>query len=155
MRDELKHTYRFDGANDLPVHEVEEVYDCTVQSSRQHEKLSDQVKYPLYPTSELSEPTKWEEIYEIDFSRGGSFIMDPALKEHVPDLLALFASFVTYSKEEHTDWVKDPSVYDALPNLIIDFAKNSRVDSGYRLLERCIRHGHDPKMESLQRHPRS
>ena len=128
---------------------VEEIHDSACSSYRQHDDLIGQVKYPLYPTSELNNPTKWKEIYEIDLSKGGMFLAEPVLKDHLPDLLALLASFVTYTKEKRTDWVKDPSVYDALPNMIIHFAKNSRIDSGYRLLERCVRHGHDPKMESL------
>ena len=37
--------------------------------------------------------------------------------------------------------------------MIINFAKNSRVESGeatgFRLLQRCVRHGNDPKMPSL------
>jgi hypothetical protein len=42
-----------------------------------------------------------------------------------------------------------PTVYDALPAMLINSATNSRVDSGYRLLERCVRHSHDPRMQSL------
>ena len=33
--------------------------------------------------------------------------------------------------------------------MIINFAQNSRIDSGYRILERCVRHGHDPRMQLL------
>jgi hypothetical protein len=40
-------------------------------------------------------------------------------------------------------------VYDALPEMLIKFAKGSRIDSGYRLLERCVRHSHDPRMQSM------
>ena len=36
-----------------------------------------------------------------------------------------------------------------MPKMIINIAENSRVDSGYRLLERCVQHGHDPKMHSI------
>ena len=43
----------------------------------------------------------------------------------------------------------DAGVYDALPAMIINIAQHARIDSGYRLLERCVRHGHDPKMPSL------
>ncbi len=40
-------------------------------------------------------------------------------------------------------------MYDALPAMFINIAQHSQVDSGYRLLERCVRHGHDPKMQLL------
>ena len=149
MRMELKHKYRFDGADELPLHDVEQIYDCAIQSFGQHDELKNHVKYPLYPTSHLRNAPRWKDLYEIRFSSGGTFITDPTLGEHVPAILNLFASFVTYEKKKHTDWLKDASVYDALPTMIIDFAKNSRIDSGYRLLERCVRHGHDPKIQSL------
>ena len=32
MRMELKHKYRFDGADELPLHDVEQIYDCAIQS---------------------------------------------------------------------------------------------------------------------------
>lgn len=40
-------------------------------------------------------------------------------------------------------------MYDVLPAMIINIAQQSQIDSGYRLLARCVRHGHDPKMQSL------
>ena len=64
-------------------------------------------------------------------------------------ILDLFASFARYEKKKLTDWLKDVSVYDALPKMIIDFSKNSRIDSGYWLLQRCLRHGHDRKIQPL------
>ena len=33
--------------------------------------------------------------------------------------------------------------------MIINFAQNSHIDIGYQILERCVLHGHDPRMQSL------
>lgn len=148
LRKELAEIFRFDGAYELPSDEVEEAHDCAAAEFGYHHDLQDSVKFPLHPTSELKNPTHWKEIYEIKFSNGGTFITDPALKQHVPGILDLFTSFVKYEKKKHTSQKKDPAVYDALPEMLINFAENSRIDSGYRLLERCVRHGHDPKMNS-------
>ena len=149
MRKELKDIYRFDGADELQHDEVEDVYECAVEEIGYHNELQSSVKYPLHPTSELENPTHWKEIYELNFSNGGTFITDQTLKQHVPGILNLFASFVKYETKKYTSHVKDSDVYDALPKMFIEFAENSRIDSGYRLLERCVRHGHDPKMQSI------
>ena len=36
-----------------------------------------------------------------------------------------------------------------MPSIFVDFANDCRVDSGYRLLERCLRHGFDNKADPL------
>ena len=149
MRKALADDFNHDGTNDLSVADVEEAYEIALSSVQNHKDLGQIVKYPLYRTSELKHPTKWKQIYQLQFCKGGTFVTEPSLRQHVPALLHLFASFVKYERKKYTEWVKDPAVYDALPSMIIKFAQNSRIDSGYRLLERCVRHGHDPRMKSL------
>ena len=155
MRNELKHQYKWDNADEMAVDQVEAAYDAAIKPYRDKMELVEQVKFPLYRTSELKDPTKWKQISDIHFCNGGTFIADPLLGAHVPALLELFASFVKYQdmKTDHLEWMKECGVYDALPEMIINFAKNSRVESGegtgFRLLQRCVRHGHDPKMPSL------
>ena len=150
MRNLLKHRYRFDDVQDLSFDEVEDAYDNAVLAHTNHHQ-NHVIKYPIYPTTELEEENSsvWNRLFDIDFCNGGAFVSDPNIKDHLPGLLKLLSSCVTYNKKKHTDWTKDPKVYDALPWNIIKFAKNSRVDSGYRLLERCVRHGHDPRMPSM------
>ena len=131
MRKELAEQFQFNRADELPVGDVEEAYDNAMTSIQNHCDLGGQVKYPLYPTTELRNPTKWKNLFQISFCDGGTFIADPAKGEHVSALLNLFASFVKYDKKKCTDWVQDPAVYDALPAMIINFAQNSRIDSGY------------------------
>ena len=122
MRKELREKYRFDGADELPHDEVEEAYESASAEFGYHNDLQASVKFPLYPTSELDNPTHWKEIGDIEFSNGGTFVTDPALKEHVPGILNLFSSFVKYEKKKHTSQVNDPAVYDALPEMFINFA---------------------------------
>jgi hypothetical protein len=148
-RKELKERFKMDDVDKMSFDEVEEAYEKAVLalSNHQHHKI----KYPLHPTAELKEPTAWKYLFDLEFCKGGSFISDPDpdVRNNLPALLNLLASCVSYEKKKHTDWVKDPTVYDALPANIIGFAMGSRIDSGYRLLERCVRHAHDPRMESM------
>jgi hypothetical protein len=147
MRNELKVRFKFDKAYELPTDDVEEAYEAALQSLSIHEQH--QVRYPLYPTNQLKKPTEWNSLFSLEFCKGGAFVSDPNIRDHLPALLGLFASFITYDKKKHTEWKNDPSVYDALPEMLIKFAKGSRIDSGYRLLERCVRHSHDPRMQSM------
>eukprot|EP00956_Cyclotella_meneghiniana_P043052 scaffold251008_cov83-Cyclotella_meneghiniana.AAC.1 len=147
MRKELKHTFKFDDVHELSFDEIEDAYDSALLSLANHKNHP--IKYPVHPTSELESPSSWKHVFNLEFCQGGAFVSDPAVREHIPELLKLLATCVTYEEKKHTDWVKDPSVYDALPAHIISFAKGSRFDSGYRLIERCVRHGHDPRMPSM------
>ena len=40
-------------------------------------------------------------------------------------------------------------IFNVMPSMLIDFANGCRVDSGYRLLQRCLRHAFDTKAEPL------
>jgi hypothetical protein len=42
LKQELKHKYRFDGADELPLDDVEEIYDRAIQSFGQHDDLKNQ-----------------------------------------------------------------------------------------------------------------
>jgi len=149
MRTALTEQFNYPGANDLSITDVEEVYESCLLSVVNHEQLVGSVKYPLYPTSEIEIQSKWSKINTIHFKDGGTFVSNNELTEHVPALLKLFSSFVQYERKKRTSWVKDPTVYDALPAMIINIAQHSRINSGYWLIARCVRHGHDPKMQSL------
>lgn len=155
MRHQLKHSYQWDRADELAVDEVEEAYSAAIKPFTERMKQINEVKFPLHPTSTLKETTLWKKISTLYFNNGGTFISESSLRSHVPELLHLFSSFVKYEGPESSRgvWMKEEGVYDALPSMIINFAENSRVQSGeatgFRLLERCVRHGHDPRMPSL------
>lgn len=153
MRQELKDVYNFDDVDSLSSDEVEDVYEM-MEFMRMYRKLESTVPFPLYETAEMDcdTPTKWDQLMEIDFKEGGTFLAEPNLDpKHVPGLLSLFASLVEFESGKKTEWIKDAAVYDTLPALFIKFADGSRVDSGYRLLMRCIRHAFDSKTPSLDK----
>ncbi len=141
MRTLLSEQFNYPGANELSMVDVEEAYECCLLSVVNHEQLVGGVKYLLYPTSEIEDLSKWSKNYTLQFKDGGTFVTNPQLLEHLPAILNLFSSFVHYEKKKQTCWMKDASMYNALPAMFINIAQHSQVDSGYQLLERCVRHG--------------
>ena len=77
MRNELKHRYQWDNADDMAVDQVERSYDAAIKDYQGKMGMMDQVKFPLYRTSELKQPTKWKHVADIHFCNGGTFIADP------------------------------------------------------------------------------
>lgn len=153
MRSELI-ADNFDGAKDLDSDEVEDVYEMMTHLQKLRTEQQSNVEYPLYATSEMDGEvaTKWEDIIEIDFKEGGAFLAEPNLgAKNIPGVLDLFASLVRFEEGKKTEWIKDPAIYDALPSLFVKFASGSRVDSGYRLLMRCVRHAFDSRAPSLDK----
>ena len=62
----------------------------------------------------------------------------------------ILSSSTFYDKEtKHTKWQQDGLVFAAIPKMFIDFATECRVDIGYWMLRRCLRHAFDSKTESL------
>ena len=64
----------------------------------------------------------------------------------------MFASFVKFGSKEkrHTKWQKDDGdVNKAIPEMFIQLSNKCRVDLGYRLLRRALRHSLDIRTESL------
>mmetsp|Transcript_4844 Transcript_4844/g.7520 ORF Transcript_4844/g.7520 Transcript_4844/m.7520 type:complete len:1097 (-) Transcript_4844:34-3324(-) len=151
MRKELKDEYNFNGADQLSIDEVEEAW-LSYALQREMEEMADKVRFPIYDASAIDNEDKWDVLAEIDFNNGGSFLLDDKIEDmHLPDILELFAAFVRFgsSEQKHTTWQKDGSVYTAIPQMFIDFAKECRVDASYRLLRRCLRHTFDSRTESL------
>ena len=73
------------------------------------------------------------------------------MKTHIQAILEPMAAFVKFDEEktEHTSWQKDGSVFAAMPKMFINLSSKCRVDVGYRLLRRCVRHALDRRTESL------
>ena len=40
--------------------------------------------------------------------------------------------------------ISDPKIFNTLPNIICNFAKQARASAVYRFLARAVRHGSDP-----------
>ena len=153
MREELYRKHGVEKVNELTVEEVEEMYAIKeIATSRIKDQLGG-VPFPLHPTCEMTsnETEHWTTIVEdVNFGEGGAFISDPDFNpQYLPGTLSLFASLVSFETEKRTDWVHDPAIFDAIPSTLIDMAQHSRLDDGYRLLKRCIRHAFDSRCKSI------
>ena len=151
MRAELKDVYLFDGVDELDTDEVEDAY-ASLSSVPNYHVDDEAVRFPLYPSLELdSSPTKWNKLYDIEFKEGAAFLHEPELTtQYVPGLLKLFGALTTFKPGNESGWKSHKSLYAALPSIILQFAFDCRVDSGYRLLMRCVRHAFDSRTQSLK-----
>lgn len=118
MRKELKHTFKFDDVHELSFDEVEDAYDSALLSIANHKNHP--IKYPVHPTSELESPSSWKPIFNLEFCKGGAFVSDPAAREHIPELLELLATCVTYEEKKRIP---------ALPKPLSPGAKRARYIS--------------------------
>lgn len=122
------------------------------------------VKFPILPSNALDDGVNnnGEQFIErfggmINFTEGGRFISDKSAisDDDLPEAIILIASFVTNDpkKVAHKS-NSDVGVYGHLPTSILNFAYHSRVDSGFRLLDRCAQHACDPKLHlCMKRQP--
>jgi hypothetical protein len=153
MRLELKSKYNFDGANELDMIDMEDVFLSIgyIDKYRQHEHS---VPFPIYPTSdlELQVDRRWDHVIEMDFKAKVAFLAHPDLTAmHIPGILQLFGSMVAIKTPKKTQCSKVMSLHDILPASMFMYAANCRVDSGYRLLQRCIRHATDSRFPMIDK----
>ena len=66
--------------------------------------------------------------------------METANKVNMIDVYIHIAGLLSYK-------FKKRSIFNFLPKMLVDLANGSRFDSGYRLLNRCLRHVFDKKSE--------
>ena len=64
-------------------------------------------------------------------------------------MIDLSSDYIYFDGKKYVDISDD--IFMAVSAIICDFAYNSRIDSGYRLLERCLRHSFDSKTNDLQK----
>jgi hypothetical protein len=150
MRQELAEKHNFDSVDELSFEELEDFYEVKdVVYSRVNE-MADVVPFPLYSSNQLDDAVCWDTLLDIDFSDGGSFITDPDLEQkYLPAVLDFFGSLVRFQSKKRTDHVKDSPIYDSMPEMLINFAENSRIDSGFRLLARTVRHSFDSRLSPM------
>jgi len=151
MREELASKYNFDSVDQLTIQEVEEYYEVRQVVNARHINLSSNVPFPLYESNKMGNLDCWTELKAIDFSEGAAFIGDPELDpQHVPGIIGFFSSLVRFDTKKRTDHVKDSVVYDAIPEMFIEFARKSRVDHGFRLLSRMVHHAFDSRITPME-----
>ena len=115
---------------------------------------SSRIKFPFFPSQFIDDDKKIVRVGKepFDLTDGGRFISDPQTipDHHISSVLNILASLLRYDEESlpQNDNVY-VGKYDYLPTLFLTMAYYSRVDSGYRLLDRCARHTCDPKGPSI------
>ena len=90
----------------------------------------------------------------LDFSiieEGGKFIAQESLKNHLSSVIKCLSNFVDIGDGSNRYTTFDSDVYKVLPKMCVEIANNSRIDSGYRLLMRCVRHAVDSKAYNIDR----
>ena len=132
------------------MEEVEDFYAVREVTNARVNKNLENVPFPIHPTSDMIGEVHWTVLIEIDIADGGAFISDPDLEpKHLPGILDMFALLVCFETKIRTDHQQDPAVYDSMPEMLIDFAAKSRVDSGYRFLARTVRHAFDSRISTM------
>ena len=63
------------------------------------------------------------------------------------EIFDLFSTLVSFEYKKYTSF--DHDIYQALPQIIVDFAYWSRVGTGFRLIKRCARNVVDPNMADI------
>ena len=140
----------------MTLTETIDMYDTYMSSVRSvHADAASKVRFPIFPTNTLSGNDKesgMKNIGSFCLSNGGRFISDKDLvpDEMVSEILKLIATFVAYEPEKAAHQEQsDVGIYEHLPTMLLNFAYFSRIDSRYRLLDRCARHTCDLKAPSI------
>jgi hypothetical protein len=134
--------------------ETMDIYETYISSSNnnRNEHLNNvamKVKFPVHNTNYFDDI---DVMGSYNFKDGGRFINDKQIIEEV-DLIAVFKFISSCLDHNEKNLVhcnsSDVGHYSHLPTFLLNFAYQSRVDSGYRLLDRCARHVCDPKTMPL------
>lgn len=112
------------------------------------------VQYPIHPARVLgAQDESFQKIGSFSFSEGGRFISNEKLipNDKLPSVLQLISSFIEYDLSKIVPGARnvDYSKYDHFPTMFINFAYLSRIDEGFRLLERAARHAGDSRTPSI------
>ena len=109
--------------------------------------VREKIKFPLFASTTLDDVDPQCPISKtgkkFNLKNGGRFISDSSLvkDEELPEILDLFASFLEVDPKKHVHENKsDIGQFGYLPNVILNLAYHSRIDSGFRLVKRCVRH---------------
>lgn len=154
MRRELNKNYSLQLGESLSLAETIEIYDAYISSpsvtrNNHHSQVKEKVKFPLLPSSAITQNhPKIKIIGEFPISEGGRFISNKKLVSdaNLAKMMDLLASFVAYDESALVHSAKsDIGRFGFYPTNLLNFAFDSRVDSGHRLLSRCARHAMDPK----------
>ena len=89
-------------------------------------------------------------VKKIHMHHGASFIGDNSIDlDTVVDMIHLLSDFIYFYGMKYVDY--EDNRFMAVPAMMVDFAFHLMVDSGYKLLERCLRHSFDYKNNDLRK----
>lgn len=149
MRRELKEQFNFDHVDELQLDDVEEAYD-KMEFIRAYKSRDERVPFPVYCSTQLDHPTQWTIISDVELQYGAAFLSQRDITtQHIPGILRLFGSLVTYETSKQSGWMK--KISETMPAVLVRFASSSRLGCGYRLLARCARHTFDSRMPPIEK----
>ena len=132
----------------LDIYEAFENKHCSTKQFTGEILLNKSVSTPTHNADYLQTLTR-NAISSFDFKNGGQFVVDSRLnRQDVFQIIKTMAQLVNISNEQQKDSYKNRT-YQLLPSMLIQFAEGARVQSGYRLIKRCIRHAIDPQTNSI------
>ena len=137
--------------DDTPPHTIQEMYDLYLTNQNYRDNLKNRITFPLLPAKSLKQiDLIGEELLTFNIINGGQFINDKQniCNETLLQVIDLIASFLKIQPGYKHVHFKD-EIFNVIPKMFVDFANGCRVDSGYRLLERCLRHCFDNKAEPI------
>jgi hypothetical protein len=106
MRRELKDDFNFDHVDTLPSNEVKQAYD-KMEFVHGYKGWECEVLFPVYTSNKLNVCTLWSKIVDVEFQYGGAFLSDNSMQSrHVPGIIDLFGSLVTYERGNEKGWMK-------------------------------------------------
>jgi hypothetical protein len=133
--------------NDLVI----DMYDAYKTREMYNQLVTSKVPVPCENTDYFQVLLQNNKVTSFDFANGGDFIVDSRLSfNQVAKLIKIIAGLVTIVKpnEEEPKQYTDRA-YRLVPRMIVDFAEQARINTGFRLVHRCMRHGIDPQTYSI------
>jgi hypothetical protein len=128
--------------------DINDIYDSLVFRGRaiyDGVSLMDQIIYPTNNTTYLAELVK---ITEMILKDGGRYLSSSNLTTFQKiELSELLTELTNTPRIKNTN--EDRS-YQVIPHIMRLFAEGSRIQTGYRLLKRAIRHAMDPKAHDIR-----
>ena len=153
-------------ASDITPIELVDLYEMYISSPTNTrdaihlEQAKQKIKYPYFPSDSIGDESIFQPIGEkFPFSNGGRFISDSSTvnDEIIHQVMELLTSLLKYDdnllpnngqdNEQNSNMYAGK--YNFLPSMFLNMAFHSRVDAGYRLIDRCARHTCDPKGGSI------
>ena len=145
--------------NNTTASEISDLYDLYIEKPDVIKNLiNEKIRFPIYEPLSFyrDESDIGKKLGSFAMKNGGHFINDKDLisDEIVPSVIDLLSTFVCYDRDDslitHLNESDVGKYADTMPTYLLNFAFESRINSGYRLLDRCARHAMDPKTPSLK-----